>query len=123
MVLSSDPGRPGWTLYHIVLGQTPTLEDFQSKLGTGEMPRPERDGHFDPETVRCAAGVSCFETADQARRRAQRFPNLGKFIAELFIPNDDCAIEVGRTFPSAGHHTVWASPAYFLSRVVSIMPV
>jgi hypothetical protein len=48
---------------------------------------------------------------------------MGDFIAELFIPDDGCAIEVARTGPLEGHHTVWASPAYLVSHVVSVEPV
>jgi hypothetical protein len=98
----------------------PPPDDFRSGLGRGEIPRPGRDGRFDPEILRRAAGVSCFATRDQARALALRFPQFGSFIAELFIPDDGCEIEVARTFRSEGHYTVWASPAYFVSRVVSV---
>lgn len=91
-------------------------------LALGGLPRTRRDGTFDPETLRRAAGVSCFETVDQARALSRRIPGLGSFVAELFIPNDTCFIEVARTGQSAGHYTVWASPAYFVSRVVSVVP-
>jgi hypothetical protein len=101
----------------------PPLDDFRSGLGWGEIPRPGRDGRFDPEILRRAAGVSCFATRDQALALAIRLPELGQFIAELFIPDDDCKIEVARTFRTEGHYTVWASPAYFVSRIVSVMPL
>lgn len=86
------------------------------------IPRPQRNGQFDPEVLRRAAGVSCYETRDQARAAAIRH-GLGTFIAEVFIPSDGCEIEVARTGSQAGHHTVWASPAYFVSHVVSVEPV
>ena len=91
-------------------------------LGRGVVPRPWRDGQHDPRVLRRAAGVSCYETPEQARAAAIDF-GLGAFIAELFIPDDGCAIEVARTGSRAGHHTVWASPAYFASHIVSIEPV
>jgi hypothetical protein len=116
-------GRAGWRLFHVVTSMDPPPEDFRSNLGRGEIPRPQRDGRFDAETLRRAAGVSCFATRDQARALAARFPGLGSFIAEIFIPDDDCAIEVARTFRSEGHYTVWASPAYFVSHVVSVEPI
>jgi hypothetical protein len=75
------------------------------------------------EELRWAAGVSCFETVDQARAMATRFPRLGQFIVEIDIPDDNCFIEVSRTTQTPGHYTVWASPAYLISRVVSIRPV
>jgi len=66
--------------------------------------------------------VSCFETAEQARARAIRTGRVGPFVAELFIPNDACQIEVARTTESHGHYTVWASPTYFLDKVISVEP-
>src|SRR4051794_15826292 len=117
---SSQTVRTGWTLFHVVTGPNPPLEDFRSLLAQGQLPRFGVDR---PETYRQAAGVSCYETADQARELARRSPFLGSFIAELFIPDDSCAIEVVRTGRSRGHYTVWASPAYFISRVISVQSV
>ena len=119
---SSRAGRPGRTLFHVVRGPSPAPADFGSLLGRGTVPRPRRDGQHDAEVLRQAAGVSCYETADQARATATRF-RLGTYIAEVFIPDDGCAIEVARTGTREGHHTVWASPAYFASHVVSVQSV
>jgi hypothetical protein len=91
-------------------------------LGSGRVPRPQRDGQYDAEVLRRAAGVSCYETREQARDAAMRY-RLGTFIAELFIPDDGCAIEVARTGSVAGHYTVWASMAYFMSRIVLVTPL
>lgn len=112
---TSGSGRQGWTLFHVVTSQNPPPEDFRSQLAQGFPPRYDLD---DMETYRRAAGVSCFRTADQARNLAGRSPALGSFIAEVFIPDDSCAIEVVRTGRSRGHYTVWASPAYFVAHVV-----
>jgi hypothetical protein len=122
---SGDPGAStGWRLFHLVYSPAPRHEDFLSMLGRQQIPRPrQRDGLLDAETLRIAAGVSCFEAPDQARAMARRYPRLGRFVAEIYIPDDDCAIEVVRTLNTPGHFTVWASPAYFLSRVVSVTPV
>jgi len=119
---TSRAGRPGWILFHVVRGPSPAPADFGSMLGRGTVPRPRRDGQHDAATLRRAAGVSCYETADQARVTAIRH-GLGAFIAEIFIPDDGCAIEVARTGTGEGHHTGWASPAYFVSHVVSVKPV
>jgi hypothetical protein len=113
-----EAARAGWRLFHVVSSPSPPLEDFKSRLGLGELPRPERDGNYEPEILRRAAGVSCYETADQARDLARRVPLLGEYIAELFIPDDACAIEVARTFRTRGHYTVWASPTYLVSQVI-----
>jgi hypothetical protein len=101
---------------------TPPEEDFRSMLGSGRVPRPQRDGQYDAEVLRRAAGVSCYETREQARDAAMRY-RLRTFIAELFIPDDGCAIEVARTGSVAGHYTVWASMAYFMSRIVLVTPL
>jgi hypothetical protein len=115
-------GRRGWTLFHVVTSENPPETDFRSMLGQGRIPRLQRDGQYDAELLRRAAGISCYETREQARDVALRY-RLGGFIAELFIPEDGCAIEVARTGSTAGHYTVWASTAYFMSRIVSITPL
>jgi hypothetical protein len=119
---SSQTARRGWTLFHVVSSLNPPLEDFQSMLGGGRIPRPRRDGQYNPEMLRRAAGVSCYQTRDQARVASLQY-RLGGFIAELFIPEDGCAIEVARTGTADGHYTVWASTAYFVSHVVSVQPL
>lgn len=116
---SSQPVRQGLTLFHVVTSRNPPAEDFLSLLAQGQFPKYRLEF---PETYRQAAGVSCYETADQARDLARRVPYLGAFIARVFIPDDACVIEVART-GRGGHYTVWASPAYFLGRIVSIEPV
>src|SRR6478735_11389499 len=86
----SGQGEPrGWRLFHVVTSANPPAEDFQSQLAQGMPPRFDLDNM---ETYRRAAGVSCFRTADQARALARRAPSLGSFIAEVFIPDDSCAI-------------------------------
>jgi hypothetical protein len=116
---ASQAGRQGRTLFHVVRSPSPMPDDFRSWLSQGRIP-PQRD---DAETLRIAAGVSCFETFEQAQQMALRFRRMGRFVAEIFIPDDGCAIEVARTNPTPGHHTVWASPAYLVSRIVSVTPV
>jgi hypothetical protein len=102
-----------------VSSESPLRDDFRWLLAQGQHPRYGREN---TETYRRAAGVSCYQTADQARDLARRVPELGAFIAEVFIPDDSCAIEVART-GRGGHYTVWASPAYFVTHVVSVEPV
>jgi hypothetical protein len=112
-----------WRLFHVVKSLTPHPRDFRSSLARRRIPpQAQRNGQFDPELLRQAAGVSCFETIEQARDAAIKF-HAGSFIAEIVISDDSCAIEVARTGPVAGHHTVWASPGYFISHIVSVVPV
>jgi len=65
-------------------------------------------------------GISVFETEEQARRQAHQYPQLGSFIVELDIPLD-ANVECERTTRTEGHWTIWASPAYLLERIVSIV--
>ena len=118
--MDGHDGEVGRRLFHLVHSLTPGGEDFLSLLAQGELPRFRQD---DPATLLIAAGVSCYESSDQARALAARAPFLGEFVAELLIPDDACAIDVVRTTRAVGHYTVWASPRYFVSRVVSVEPV
>lgn len=61
-----------------------------------------------------------FDAEDRAREHAGRFPKLGRFIAELAIPD---AIRIERTGHAAGHFTVWADSADLLAWVVRVTPV
>ena len=54
-------------------------------------------------------GLSSYNTATQARRNARKRPSLGRYIAELRIP-DDATVRVARTLNSPGHHTIWGDP-------------
>jgi hypothetical protein len=69
------------------------------------------------------SGLSVFRTQGQARRKAQDFPMLGRFVADLHIP-DDAQLEAQRTIPrSPGHHTLWATAHVLLDCVVTVEPV
>lgn len=114
---ASQGTQAGWRLFRLVRRLEPRPNDFRSWLAANKVPDRK-----DPETLRIAAGVSCFETSEQARARAVRTGRVGPFVAEIFIPNDGCFIEVARTTESAGHYTVWASPMYLQSKVVSVKP-
>jgi hypothetical protein len=104
-------------------GQIPQDRDFRGALAKGRIPpQAYRNGQPDALLLYQAAGISCFETLAQARDAARRF-RLGQFIAEIIIPADGCFIDVERTGPLDGHHTVWASSTYLISRVVSVQPV
>ena len=66
-------------------------------------------------------GISVYRTATQERNKARDHPFLGRFIAELSIP-DDAPIRVEKTY-GRGHHTVWGAADILLTLVVSVTPV
>jgi hypothetical protein len=53
------------TLYRIVKTDPPTLDDFTSRAARGAPPP------LDPELARVHDGISTFNTAQQARRKAR----------------------------------------------------
>jgi hypothetical protein len=65
------------------------------------------------------AGISVFETLEQAREQARKYPQLGGYLAEIEVPLD-AEIECERTTRTKGHWTIWASPADLLRRVVMV---
>jgi hypothetical protein len=106
------------TLYRIVATNPPTRRDFQSAASRGQIPLSQ-----DPEELRLAHGISTFATLTQARNKAQRYPWLGAYIAELTIPEAP-EITIERTLPGTrGHHTVWGDPEQLLRCVVRVVPV
>jgi hypothetical protein len=98
-------------LYRVVKTNPPTRSDFVSHYERG-IPPPVRV----PDAERLMRGLSVFNRADLARQQARRFPRLGRFVAEMDIP-DDGSIPVERTGAAEGHHTVWGTPEELLARV------
>jgi hypothetical protein len=100
--------------FRIVETDQPTLWDFLSSARRGrKLRRPN------PELERLFAGISVFETIEQARLQAQKYPDLGSFIAEIEVPVDVEAV-CERTTRTEGHWTIWASPVLLLQRVISV---
>ncbi len=93
------------TLYRIALNSPPDDWDFSSQRARGE-PGPEDDDL----AVALWTGVSVWATETQARNKARDFPYLGPYIARLDLPEGP-TIPRARTLGSAGHHTVWSTPA------------
>ncbi len=105
-------------LYRIVQTDPPTRSDF--------VPRTEAGWNWldlTPEQQELSQGLSCFATLAQARKKAKKYPGLGKFVATLVIPGQS-GIRLERTFwRSPGHHTIWGSPDEIASYVVEIRSV
>src|ERR1044071_5984740 len=101
------------TLYRIVRNAEPVEDVFLSNRKKG-LPAPSAS-----DLARLWDGISCYNTAAQARRSALKRPALGGFIAELELPDSD-EVRWERTLASAGHHTVWARPSVLLACVVRV---
>lgn len=69
-------------LYRIVRSRPARVDDFMSDAELGELPP------LDSEHARLHTGISTFNTEQQARRKAQAYPMLGRFIATIALPED-----------------------------------
>lgn len=104
--------------FRIVATDQPTADDFSSNY-VKRGPVPARL----PERLRALwDGVSVHDDLAQSRRQLREMPRLGRWIAELAIP-DDAPVRSERTVPAnPGHHTLWADPGVLLGLVVAIHP-
>jgi hypothetical protein len=110
------PDRPT-RFFRVTESNPATLWDFLSSERRGRQLRRRT-----PDLERLFAGLSVFETLEQARRQAETYPRLGRFIAEIEIPLD-APIECQRTTRTEGHWTIWARPDYLLERIVMVTSV
>jgi len=76
----------------------------------------------DPEIRRLSAGISLYNTPQQARNQMRRLPPARRgFIAELRIP-PDAPVTIERTGSQRGHHTLWGSADGILGYVARLIP-
>jgi hypothetical protein len=92
------------------------VEDFLSSAALGKQPP-----RTDPEFLHAWAGLSVFDTYQQARANARRWRwRLGEYIAEIVIPEDAAVTCEGPD--KAGHWNLYDLPAErllgWVSRVV-----
>jgi hypothetical protein len=102
-------------LYRVVRTNPPTAADFESDRARGRQPA-------DPAMGALWDGFSAFDTEDRARRKAQDFPVLGGWIAELEL-REGGPIRWKRTTKARGHYTVWGRPATVCRCVVRVVGV
>ena len=105
------------TFYRIVTATPPVLQDFFSDRERG---KPRRG--TGPDIDFMWNGFSVFETEDQARAQAARFPKIGDYIARLEIP-DEASLQVRRTGSTDGHHTIQGAAEVVCQYVVHVAPV
>jgi hypothetical protein len=104
------------TLYRITKNNPATVADFSSEYSMGREPRG-----VDDLALLFWFGVSLFATDVQARRKAQKWSVLGKFIAELDVPTSKFIV-LRRTL-GRGHHTAWAVPELLLGCAIRSLDV
>lgn len=103
--------------YRLVTADPPTLIDFLSKEARGEPLRIQT-----VENRRLWQGVSVYATESQAQRKGRASPGLGRFVAQVELP-DDSPVHSERTTTSSGHHTLWGDPAIMLDCVTRVVAV
>jgi hypothetical protein len=104
------------TFFRVIRSQHPSWADFLSNLVRDQPPR--RVEVTDPLEW---AGVSVFDSLAEARARAQAFPVLGRYVAEVRIP--DRAAVLIRPSVGAGHWTLLGGPGVLLGFVARVVPV
>jgi hypothetical protein len=100
----------GQTVFRLVATEPLKIRDFQSDRDKNR-PRWEDDLETDH------LGLSVFETLDQARSMARRYP---KVVAEVVL-TEGAGIGIARTILELpGHYTIWGRPEDLLERVSSV---
>lgn len=92
-------------VFRIVDHNPPEVGDFLSDRAEGE-PWP---GDEDDLAIAIWVGVSTFATLTQARNKASGAHFMGRYIAELALP-DGSAVPFARTGRTKGHHSIWGHP-------------
>jgi len=101
--------------YRIVAHDPPVREDFHSQQALGRRPR-----HLTERALRLWDGLSVYETEEQASQLAKDSPQLGRYIAELRVPEGSSVrweLNTGRH----GHCTLWAEPEILLGSIIRII--
>jgi hypothetical protein len=70
----------GRAFFRLVRENPPTVRDFLSNAAQGRTL-----GSLDAALQRRWEGISVFDTLERARQHARRRPDLGRFIAELWV--------------------------------------
>jgi hypothetical protein len=108
------------TFFRIVKTTPPTRRDFASNQEKRGDPRP----HLPQHLRRLWNGLSIHATEAQSRRQARENPWLGRYIAELQIPDHPLRpMRWERTVPSnEGHYTLWGDADELLNYVTRVVP-
>jgi hypothetical protein len=107
--------------YRLVKNNPPHRQDFISNQEKRGQPRSALPSHLKP----LWSGISLHQTEAQSRRQAAELPRLGKYLAELQIPDDAAqSIRWERTIPhNDGHFTLWGDADSLLACVVRVIAI
>lgn len=98
----------GEVLYRLLVDEAPTPGAFLSRSALGRAPLHDRRRGVLIEPPILHAGVSMFETADQAASRSRRSPT---YIGEVSLPESQAwGLYIAKTLTDPGHYTVWGVP-------------
>ncbi len=100
--------------YRIVRTDPPTVRDFMSHRALGIPLR-----HRTAKALRLYDAISVYRTSAQAGALATLSPHLGRFVAEIRIP-EVSAFRYELDTAKNGHCTLWGEPADLLALVVSV---
>lgn len=112
--LLQDVGR---AFFRVVREDPPALRDFLSNAAQGKTL-----GSSDPVLQRRWEGISVFDTRERAQQTARRRPDLGRYIAELWL-TEGMSISYERTGNTRGHYTLWGDPESIRQCVVGVETV
>jgi hypothetical protein len=101
----------------IVQADPPTERDFMLHRALGIPLR-----HHTAKALRLYDGISVYRTSAQAAALATLSPHLGRFVAELRIPQTR-SLRYELNTARKGHCTLWGEPAHLLAQVESVSPV
>jgi hypothetical protein len=104
----------GRAFYRLVRESPPTVQDFLSNAAQGRTLASS-----DAELQRRWEGISVFDSLERARQHARRRPELGRFIAELWV-TEGMAVDYERTGNTRGHYTLWGEPDIIRQCVVGV---
>jgi hypothetical protein len=110
------------TLYRLTKEPQASLDDFRSNMERCLAPRPAEVR--DPGEW---AGLSMFDTREQAEYTARRYADrgMGQFVAEVVLPDGAPQVirAVSRPTGGHGHYTVWGCAERLLAFVVDVQAV
>ena len=104
-------------LYRIIKSDPSEERDFYSAMMLARIPprRPERKNPGE------WAGISMFNSVEEARRRVAKYPQMGTAIAQ--VEGIDPVWSIVKPTGEDGHYTAWGRPGVFLLAVREILSV
>ena len=116
--MTGGPHDPPRIYFRLVTSSPPSVADFLSNEARGRVPRRPQSELEE----KLWSYLSVFETEDQARAQAAKFPMLGGYIAAVRITRDS-AVEVLPERGRNGHRSIKGDPDDLLRSVIDVTAV